>query len=423
MSEGDFDLFDLNTWSLDGALNAAQEGISDYLFDAEGNVNWKNVGKLGAGAVSLYKVFDELRAAKAAGNAAEEALALQKLMATTQQDLALAEFDLQRKAYHDSLAIELQKMGYWKAAQQINYDITKTQADWYKKLQPFALDREKYDKALRENNLKVLEEQTAHISDVLRSNTSDIQSIYEDQSDLYTDQVEALDDYETKLLNQIDQLGQRDAITNESLMADYNNLYDQNMGELNDLIDRVNSRGYSGNYDNGMSASTVEDDRSRDLTKKYFNEVLKAKDNAASQAVTRATQKDNAITGNRNAILNEITNNSNHLQNAFNQAVGTGNHLFSNANSIAGRDYDLFDAMTSLKNGAMTAAGTPATGSMNTSSGNLPTYSGSGSSLLNNASSTYGDHVTTYSTAAQGNTKSAHEGAADILDLMMKEGE
>ena len=414
-----FDLFDSSTWSWGGAGAALLDGTKNMFGtkNAEGEyeLDWKKIGTVGSVGYSTYTAVTAYGAAKAAGDKAAEALALEQMLAITSKDLALAGFQLQKDSFHAALAIEAKKMGYWEDAQTLNKKITETKYAWYKKLQPFALDKERYDEALRTNNLDVLEAQTAHVQSVLLNSGDELDDIYKDQSQLYADQRTSLDTYETRVLDAIDRIGEREQISNEDIMKDYGQLYDQNMGELNNLIDRVNTRGYGENYDNGMSRSTLEDDRSRDLTKKYYDEVMKTKNVSYDQAIARNTSKDALYGSNRAGILTEAGNTS--VLDAYTKALNSGNTVMSNAETVRRGDYDFADALNQLKNGGMVSAGAGSPTGMTTVAPSGTSYTGNTSSLLSNASSGASSLTGTYGNLASANAATSGAATADIFDL------
>ena len=416
----EFNIFKPSTYTWDGAKGALWDTTKGMFgtknADGEYELDWKKVGTVGSIAYSTYTAITAYGDAKAAGDKAAEAAALQEMLAITNKDLALAGFQLQKDAFNASLAIEATKMGYWEEAQTLNKTVAETKFKWYKKLQPFALDKEKYDEALRTNNLDVLEAQTAHVQEVLLNSGDELDSIYKDQSQLYADERTSLDDYETRVLGAIDRIGEREQITNESIMGDYNQLYDQNMGELNNLIDRVNTRGYAENYDNGMNRSTLENDRSRDLTKKYYDEVMKTKNVSYDQAIARNTSKDALYGSNRAGILTEAGNTS--ILDAYTKALSDGNTLMSNATSVKQADYDFANALNQLKNGGMVSSAGAGPATLNVASGNGTAYNGNTSSLLSNANSGANSLLTAYSGAATANAKTSGGAAADVFDLV-----
>ena len=422
-----FDLFDSSTWSISGAGNAfLEEAKAMFITTTEGydgssgteSINWDGIGKAGSFLGSVYQAVNAYGQAQAAGDAAAESLALEKMLAITNKDLALAGFKLQQDAFTASLAIEAKKMGYWEEAQKLNKNIADTKFSWYKKLQPFALDKERYDEALRTNNLDVLEAQTAWAQEILLNSGDELGDIYQDQSQIYTDQRTSLDDYETRVLGAIDRIGEREQISNDDIMRDYGMLYEENMGELNNLIDRVNTRGYAENYNNGMSRSTIEDDRSRDLTKKYYDEVMKTRNASYDQAIARNTKKDSLFNTNRSGILSEAGNSS--IMDAQSKTMGLGNTLMGNASTVARNDYDFADALNQLKGGQMINAGAGTPTAMTSAAPTGTSYSSGAGSFMNTAQSGASGMSDTYISAAGTNATSAGKASQDAYDLLIQ---
>ena len=421
-----FNLFDPSTWSFQSAGDAfLEEAKGMFITTTEGydassgtqSINWDGIGKAGSFLGSAYTAITAYGNAKNAGDAAAESLALEKMLAITNKDLALAGFKLQQDAFTASLAIEAKKMGYWEEAQTLNKTIADTKFSWYKKLQPFALDKERYDKALRTNNLDVLEAQTAHVQEVLLNAGDELDDVYQDQSQIYTDQRTSLEDYETRVLGAIERIGDREQISNDDIMRDYGMLYEENMGELNNLIDRVNTRGYAENYNNGMSRSTIEEDRSRDLTKKYYDEVMKTKNASYDQAIARNTSKDNLFNTNRSGILSEAGNSS--IMDAQTKAFSTGNNLMGNAETVRRADYDFADSLNQLKNGQMINAGAGSPTGFTSAAPTGSTYNSGASSLLNQAADGAKSMTGTYAGLASANAKTQGTAGSDAFDLFI----
>ena len=421
-----FNLFDPSTWSFESAGNAfLEEAKGMFITTTEGHrgqpetqsINWDGIGKAGSFLGATYQAITAYGNAKNAGDAAAESLALEKMLAITNKDLALAGFKLQQDAFTASLAIEAKKMGYWEDAQKLNKNIADTKFSWYKKLQPFALDKERYDEALRTNNLDVLEAQTAWAQEILLNSGDELGDIYKDQSQIYTDQRTSLDDYETRVLGAIDRIGDREQISNDDIMRDYGMLYEENMGELNNLIDRVNTRGYAESYNNGMSRSTLEDDRSRDLTKKYYDEIMKTRNNSYDQAIARNTSKDNLFNTNRSGILSEAGNSS--IMDAQSKAMGLGNTLMGNATTVARNDYDFADALNQLKGGQMINAGAGTPTAMTSAAPTGATYNSGASSFLNQAADGAKSMTGTYAGLASTNADAYGSATSDAFDLFI----
>ena len=421
-----FNLFDPSTWSFQSAGDAfLEEAKGMFITTTEGydassgtqSINWDGIGKAGSFLGSAYTAITAYGNAKNAGDAAAESLALEKMLAITNKDLALAGFKLQQDAFTASLAIEAKKMGYWEEAQTLNKNIADTKFSWYKKLQPFALDKERYDEALRTNNLDVLEAQTAHVQEVLLNSGDELDDVYQDQSQIYTDQRTSLEDYETRVLGAIERIGDREQISNDDIMRDYGMLYEENMGELNNLIDRVNTRGYAENYNNGMCRSTIEDDRSRDLTKKYYDEVMKTKNASYDQAIARNTSKDNLFNTNRSGILSEAGNSS--IMDAQTKAFATGNNLMTNAETVRRADYDFADSLNQLKNGQMINAGAGSPTGVTSAAPTGSTYNSGASSLLNQAANGAKSMTGTYAGLASTNATAQGAAGSDAFDLFI----
>ena len=201
-------------------------------------------------------------------------------------------------------------------------------------------------------------------------------------------------------------------------MRDYGMLYEENMGELNNLIDRVNTRGYAENYNNGMSRSTIEDDRSRDLTKKYYDEVMKTRNASYDQAIARNTKKDSLFNTNRSGILSEAGNSS--IMDAQSKTMGLGNTLMGNASTVARNDYDFADALNQLKGGQMINAGAGTPTAMTSAAPTGTSYSSGAGSFMNTAQSGASGMSDTYISAAGTNATSAGKASQDAYDLLIQ---
>ena len=123
--------------------------------------------------------------------------------------------------------------------------------------------------------------------------------------DMRTDQQDQMKNYQATLQEVFNRLGARDQVTSQSIQNDTNTYFDQNVNDLNSVIDRVNSQGYAGQSSRGMLDSTVESDRKRELTTKYADLMGKARTDAQTRAVGKATDYENILNGNRANITSE----------------------------------------------------------------------------------------------------------------------
>jgi hypothetical protein len=187
------------------------------------------------------------------------------------------------------------------------------------------------------------------------------------------------------------------------------------MGELNNLIDRVNTRGYAESYNNGMSRSTLEDDRSRDLVKKYADDIQKTKNLSYDQAIDRNTKKDSLFNTNRSGILSEAGNSS--ILDQYTKSLDNSGKLFNSANSIVTRDYDFANALNQLKGGQMinTTSGSPA--AMTSAAPSGTSYNSNAASLLGQASDAQSSYGKAYAGLASANALAQGKGMGDFFDL------
>ena len=123
--------------------------------------------------------------------------------------------------------------------------------------------------------------------------------------DMRTDQQNQMRKYQATLKNVFDRLGARDQVTPQSIQNDTNIYFDQNVNDLNNVIDRVNSQGYATQSSKGMLDSSLEDDRKRELTTKYADLMSKARTDAQTRAVGKATDYENLLNTNRANITSE----------------------------------------------------------------------------------------------------------------------
>jgi len=123
--------------------------------------------------------------------------------------------------------------------------------------------------------------------------------------DMRTDQQTQMRNYQATLKNVFDRLGARDQVTPQSIQNDTNIYFDQNVNDLNNVIDRVNSQGYATQSSKGMLDSSLESDRKRELTTKYADLMGKARTDAQTRAVGKATDYENLLNTNRGNIISE----------------------------------------------------------------------------------------------------------------------
>ena len=123
--------------------------------------------------------------------------------------------------------------------------------------------------------------------------------------DMRTDQQNQMRNYQATLKNVFDRLGARDQVTPQSIQNDTNIYFDQNVNDLNNVIDRVNSQGYATQSSKGMLDSSLESERKRELTTKYADLMSKARTDAQTRAVGKATDYENLLNTNRGNITSE----------------------------------------------------------------------------------------------------------------------
>ena len=123
--------------------------------------------------------------------------------------------------------------------------------------------------------------------------------------DMRTDQKDLMEKYQNTLKSVFNTLGGRDQVTPQSIQNDTNIYFDQNVSDLNNVIDRVNSQGYASQRSRGMLDSTLEGDRRRELTTKYADLMSKARTDAQTRAVGKATDYENLLNTNRSNITSE----------------------------------------------------------------------------------------------------------------------
>ena len=123
--------------------------------------------------------------------------------------------------------------------------------------------------------------------------------------DMRNKQRDSMAAYQDTLREVFNRLGARDPVNAQTIQNDTNAYYDQNMYDLNQTLDRVNSQGYAGQSSRGMLNSSVEDDRKRELTNKFYGLTQKARTDAETRAMAKASDYENLINTNRNNITNE----------------------------------------------------------------------------------------------------------------------
>ena len=119
------------------------------------------------------------------------------------------------------------------------------------------------------------------------------------------DQKDQIAKYQATLQQVFNRLGAREQVTPQSIQNDTNTYFDQNVSDLNNVIDRVNSQGYANQRSRGMLDSSVESDRKRELTNKYSDLMGKARTDAQTRAVSKATDYENILNTNRTNITGE----------------------------------------------------------------------------------------------------------------------
>jgi len=161
------------------------------------------------------------------------------------------------------------------------------------------------------------------------------------------DQKDQIAKYQATLQQVFNRLGAREQVTPQSIQNDTNTYFDQNVSDLNNVIDRVNSQGYANQRSRGMLDSSVESDRKRELTNKYSDLMGKARTDAQTRAVSKATDYENILNTNRTNITGEydqfyskpfdMMSNSrkNDGQGALNNAATLTNSMQTNAQNNA----------------------------------------------------------------------------------------
>ena len=167
--------------------------------------------------------------------------------------------------------------------------------------------------------------------------------------DMRTDQQTQMRNYQATLKNVFDRLGARSQVTPQSIQNDTNTYFDQNVNDLNNVIDRVNSQGYANQRSRGMLDSSLESDRKRELTTKYADLMGKARTDAQTRAVSKATDYENLLNTNRANITSEYdryyskpfdmmtTSRKSDGQGALNNAANLTNSMQTNAQNNANR--------------------------------------------------------------------------------------
>ena len=123
--------------------------------------------------------------------------------------------------------------------------------------------------------------------------------------DMRNKQRDLMEKYKDTLKEVFDRLGGRDSINAQTIQNDTNTYLDQNMYDLNQTLDRVNSQGYAGASSRGMLNSSVENDRKRELTNKFYGLTQKARTDAETRAMAKASDYEDLINTNRSNITND----------------------------------------------------------------------------------------------------------------------
>ena len=123
--------------------------------------------------------------------------------------------------------------------------------------------------------------------------------------DMRNKQRDSMEAYQATLKEVFNRLGARDPVNAQTIQNDTNTYYDQNMYDLNQTLDRVNSQGYAGASSRGMLNSSVEDDRKRELTGKFYGLTQKARTDAETRAMAKASDYEDLFNTNRTNITNE----------------------------------------------------------------------------------------------------------------------
>ena len=123
--------------------------------------------------------------------------------------------------------------------------------------------------------------------------------------DMRNKQRDAMEKYQATLKEVFNRLGSREQVNAQSIQNDTNTYLDQNMYDLNQTLDRVNSQGYAGASSRGMLDSSVENDRKRELTGKFYGLTQKARTDAESRAMKKASDYETLLDTNRKNITSE----------------------------------------------------------------------------------------------------------------------
>lgn len=123
--------------------------------------------------------------------------------------------------------------------------------------------------------------------------------------DMRNKQRDLMEKYKDTLKEVFDRLGGRESVNAQTIQNDTNTYLDQNMYDLNQTLDRVNSQGYAGASSRGMLNSSVENDRKRELTNKFYGLTQKARTDAETRAMAKASDYEDLINTNRTNITND----------------------------------------------------------------------------------------------------------------------
>ena len=127
-------------------------------------------------------------------------------------------------------------------------------------------------------------------------------------TDMRQDQKDMIDRYQKTLKAVFERLGSRQSVNEQTIRGDMDTYYNQNLGDLNNVIDRVNSQGYANQRSRGMLDSSVEDDRKRELTNKYAGLMSTARTDAQDRAFKKASDYETLVSTNRSNIMGEYDN-------------------------------------------------------------------------------------------------------------------
>ena len=127
-------------------------------------------------------------------------------------------------------------------------------------------------------------------------------------TDMRQDQKDMIDRYQKTLKGVFERLGSRQSVNEQTIRGDMDTYYNQNLGDLNNVIDRVNSQGYANQRSRGMLDSSVEDDRKRELTNKYAGLMSTARTDAQDRAFKKASDYETLVSTNRSNIMGEYDN-------------------------------------------------------------------------------------------------------------------